>query len=65
MHTLDRDLEAEKEKTEDNYDRGDDALPKLIALLTKMYVNSKLMTITGSLNGNFYMSNAHIYLHLH
>ena len=29
----------------------DDALSKFIALLTKMYVHSKLMTITGLLNG--------------
>ena len=31
----------------------DDVLPKFILLLTKRH--SKLMTITGSLNGNFYM----------
>ena len=31
----------------------DELLPKFILLLTKRH--SKLMTITGSLNGNFYM----------
>ena len=38
------------------------ALPKFILLLTNMYVHSKLMIITGSLNGNLYMWNAHIRL---
>ena len=45
-------------KTEDNYDRAVDdalALPKFITLLTKIYVHSKFMIITGSLNGNLYI----------
>ena len=46
-------------KTEDNYDWAwpavNDALPKFITLLTKIYVHSKFMIITGPLNGNLYI----------
>ena len=41
----------------------DDVLTKFIVLLTKMYVHSKLMIITGLLHGNLYkLCEMHIYV---